>query len=413
YRQPLMERMRGADGGRVESGSVGGAARAKGDRGEAKEKGEGKGDRGGVVPVVLGGVVQRDVPIFLSGIGTVQGYNTVTVRARVDGHLERVEFGEGEEVQAGQVLARLDARPFQAVLDQALAKKKQDEALLANASRDLEREQTLLAEKAGTAQRVDTQRALVEQLQATLLGDEAAIEAARVQLDYTTLRAPVAGRTGIRMVDQGNVVRASDATGVVVITQMQPIALVFTLSEQHLGAVQAGRAQSGEPLLVQALGRDNTTLLATGTLSVVDNQIDSTTGTIRLKAVFANEERKLWPGQFVNVRLRVAIREGALVVPVQAVQRGPKGTYVFVVQGEDTVEMRMVGVGRMEDGWAVVEEGLQAGERVVVDGHYRLVPGAKVRAVEPVGGGRARGGEKAKGESPRKEEAQPPAGKGL
>ena len=291
-------------------------------------------------------------------------------------------------MRAGQLLARVDPRPFQAALDQALAKKKQDEALLANARLDLKRDLTLLAEKAGTAQKADTQKALVAQLEATLQADDAAIEAASVQLSYTQLLSPIDGRTGIRLVDEGNVVRAADPTGIVTVTQMRPISIVFTLPERHLAAIQSGTAQG--PLQVLALGRDNQTPLAEGTLSVIDNQIDSTTGTIRMKATFSNEALSLWPGQFVNVRLRVGTRSGVTVVPAPVVQRGPSGAYGYAIQSDGTAEMRPLKVASIEDGMAVVEEGFQPGEQVVVDGQFRLRPGAKVKPTDAPGGGRSK-----------------------
>lgn len=336
-----------------------------------------------VVPVVLAVVEARDVPIHLNGLGNVQGFNTVTIRSRVDGQLERVAFSEGQDVKAGEVLAQIDPRPFQAALDQTLARRKQNESLLANAKRDLERDVALLAEKVGTAQKADTQRSLVEQLEATLSADDAAIEAARVQLGYATIRSPINGRAGIRLLDEGNVVRSQDTGGLVVVTQLRPLSVVFTLSEQYAHAIRA-EAEKGV-LSVVALGRDNVSRLAEGVLSVIDNQIDSTTGTLRLKATFANESLELWPGQFVNVRLRLEVRKGATVVPAQAVQRGPAGAFAFVVSAEEAVQMRPLQVGRIEDGLALIESGLEPGERVVLDGHYRLQPGSKVRAVEGVG----------------------------
>lgn len=358
---------------------------------EPNAGGTGRGTDGPpAVPVVLAVVESRDVPIHLNGLGNVQGFNTVTIRSRVDGQLERVAFTEGQDVKAGDVLAQIDPRPFQAALDQTLARRKQNEALLANAKRDLERDVVLLAEKVGTAQKADTQRSLVEQLEATLSADDAAIEAARVQLGYATIRSPINGRAGIRLLDEGNVVRSQEMGGLVVVTQLRPLSVVFTLSEQYAQAIRA-EAQKGV-LSVVALGRDNVSRLAEGVLSVIDNQIDSTTGTLRLKATFANESLELWPGQFVNVRLRLEVRKGATVVPAQAVQRGPAGAFAFVVSAEEAVQMRPLQVGRIEDGLALVESGLEPGERVVLDGHYRLQPGSKVRAVE--GGGK--GGEDAR-----------------
>jgi len=337
-----------------------------------------KGPEGGPpVPVVTGLAESKDVPIYLNGLGNVQGFNSVTIRSRIDGQLEKVAFDEGQEVKAGQLLAQIDPRPFQAALDQASARRKQNEALLANAKRDLVRDLALLAEKAGTAQKADTQQALVEQLEATLKSDDAAIEAASVQLGYASIHSPISGRAGIRLVDAGNVVRAQDTNGLVVVTQMQPVSVVFTLPEQQLQTIRT-EFEKGT-LQVVAVGRDNSTRLAEGTLSVIDNQIDPTTGTIRLKATFANEDLKLWPGQFINVRLRVAVRAGATVVPSQVVQQGPSGAFAFVVTPEGVAELRPLQVARIEDGLALIDSGLQAGDRVVVDGQYRLQPGSKVR----------------------------------
>ncbi len=328
-------------------------------------------------PVVAGLVETKDVPIYLNGLGNVLGFNTVTVRPRVDGQLEKVFFNEGQEVEEGQLLVQIDARPFQAALDQALAKRKQDEALLANAKRDLARDLALLADKAGTAQKADTQQALVDQLAATLTADDATIEAASVQLGHATVHSPIKGRTGIRLIDAGNVVRAQDPTGLVVITQMQPVSVVFTLPEQQLQTIRT-ESEKG-PLQVLAVARDNSSRLAEGTLSVIDNQIDPATGTIRMKATFPNTDLKLWPGQFVNIRLRVAVRNAATVVPAQVVQYGPSGTFAYVITPEGTAELRTLQVGRVEDGLALIDSGLQAGERVVVDGQYRVLPGGKVR----------------------------------
>lgn len=330
------------------------------------------------VPVLTGLAETRDVPIYLNGLGNVQGFNSVTIRSRVEGQLEKVAFTEGHDVQAGQILAQIDPRPFQSVLDQTVARRKQNEALLANAKRDLIRDLALLAEKAGTAQKADTQQALVEQLEATLKSDDAAIDAAAVQLSYATIRSPINGRAGIRLVDEGNVIRTQDANGLVVITQMQPVSVVFTLPEQQLQTIRT-EFEKG-PLQVLAVARDNSTVLTEGSLSVIDNQIDPGTGTIRLKATFSNADLKLWPGQFLNVRLRVAIRAGATVVPAQAVQQGPVGTFAFVINNESIAELRPLQVARIEDGLALIDSGLQPGERVVVDGQYRLQPGSKVRS---------------------------------
>jgi multidrug efflux system membrane fusion protein len=343
----------------------------------------GRGGDGAPVPVVVGEVTKSDLPLFLSGLGNVQGFNTVTIRSRVDGQLEKVSFSEGQDVKEGDVLAQIDPRPFQAALDQAKALRMQNEAQLANAKLDLERDVALFAGKAGTAQKADTQRALVNQLEATLRANDAAIEAAKVQLNYATIRSPISGRTGIRLLDAGNVVRATDSAGLVVITQMKPINVLFTLSEQHLPLIQQ-EAKNGK-LPVFALDRGNSTRIATGELTVIDNQIDSTTGTIRLKATFPNEDLKLWPGQFINVRLQVSVRKDALTVPASVVQRGPSGTYAYLVTPGQTAEMRPVVVDRIEEGMALIASGLQPGDKVITDGHYRVQPGAKLKIPEAGG----------------------------
>jgi multidrug efflux system membrane fusion protein len=360
----------------------GGAAPVAPSRGGAG----GRGGESAPVPVTVGQVTQTDVPLFLSGLGNVQGFNTVTIRSRVDGQLEKLSFSEGQEVKEGDVLAQIDPRPFQAALDQAKALRMQNEAMLLNAKLDLERDVALFQGKAGTAQKADTQKALVNQLEATLRANDAAIDAANTQLNYATIRSPISGRTGIRLMDIGNVVRAADpaGTGIVVVTQMKPITVLFTLSEQHLPLIQQ-EAKSAK-LPVFALDRGNSTRIATGELSVIDNQIDSTTGTIRLKATFANEDLKLWPGQFINVRLQVSVRKNALTVPASVVQRGPNGTYAYVVTSGQTAEMRPLTVERIEEGTAIIASGLQPGEKVITDGHYRVQPGGKLKIPEAAGG---------------------------
>ncbi|MBP2309961.1 efflux RND transporter periplasmic adaptor subunit [Azospirillum melinis] len=338
------------------------------------------GPRNSVVAVQAGTVAREDVPIWFDGIGTVQAFNSVTVRARVDGELQRVSLQEGQLVKAGDLLATIDSRPLQAQLAQAQAKKAQDEAQLANARRDLERNMNL--KEFASRQSVDTQRALVAQYEAQIRADEAAIEAVQVQLNYTTVTAPLSGRIGLRNVDQGNVVRASDQNGIATITQIQPIAVLFTLPEKQLQAVLAAQAQG--MVTVEAQDREGRRVLDTGKLSVVDNLIDSGTGTIRLKAEMPNDPQKLWPGQFVNVRLLSTVRRGATTVPSTVVQRGPQGTYAYVIKDDLTVEQRPIKVARQEETKAIVEEGLTPGERVVVDGQYRLQPGSKIRIVEPI-----------------------------
>lgn len=334
------------------------------------------------VPVIAGTVAQRDVPIYLDGLGTVQALNSVTVRARVDGQLERIAFAEGQDVRTGQLLAVIDPAPFRAALEQAQAKQNQDQAQLSNARLDLTRDTDLLARKVIAQQQFDTQKSLVAQLEATVRTDAAAVESARVNLNYAMIVSPIDGRAGIRFVDQGNIVHASDQNGIVTIAQLQPISLLFTLPQQNLAAIHEHTA-AGEDLGVLALDRDNKTVLDEGKLSVIDNQIDTATGTIRLKAIFPNAKFQLWPGQFVNARLHLTTCHGGLVVPATVIQRGPNGPYAFVIKEDDTVEVRPVKVAQTEDGEALIEEGLRAGERVVVDGQYKLQAGSRVKLPEP------------------------------
>lgn len=357
-------------------------------------KGGGPGGGGMPVPVIAGTVAKKDMPIYLDGIGTVQAFNTVTVNPRVDGEVKQVAFTEGQDVKAGDLLAQIDEAPFQATYDQAVAKKGQDEAQLVNARLNLTREEDLFAKKAVSVQERDTQQALVNQLDAAVKADTAAIQSAKVQLDYTKILAPIAGRTGIRLVDQGNIVHAADRTGIVVLTQLQPISLLFTLPEQDLAEI---KKIGGTPdqFTVLAMDRDTSTVLDTGKLSVIDNQIDTTTGTIRIKAAFPNEELKLWPGQFANARLLLTVRKDSLVVPASVVQRGPQGAFAFVIKADETVEIRPVKVGPIEKGEALIEDGLAEGERVVVDGQYKLQPGSHVKVGDgapPAGGAGAGGG---------------------
>lgn len=328
------------------------------------------------IPVQAAAARRADVPIQETGLGSVQAFNTVTVKVRVDGELQKIDFTEGQTVKAGEVLAQIDPRPFQAQLDQAIAKQAQDQAQLGNARLDLRRFQDLAARQFATQQSVDTQKALVAQLEATIEGDEAAIENARVQLSYTTITAPIGGRTGIRLIDQGNIVHATDTTGIVVLTQLQPISAIFTLPEDDLRAI--ADAQARGPVVVTAVSRDGKSELDQGTLALVDNQIDQTSGTLRLKATFPNPHNRLWPGQFVNIRILLRTERGVLTVPSGAVQRSATGLYVYRVEPDDTVEIQPVEIGPYGDHVAVVTGGLQPGDRVVTAGQYRLQPGARV-----------------------------------
>lgn len=333
------------------------------------------------VPVVAGRVEQGDFPIYLNALGTVKAYNSVTVRARVDGELQQIYFQEGQNVQKGDLLAQIDPRTYQAQLDQARAKKAQDEAQLANANIVLARNTALLKNRVVDQQTFDTQKYAAEQLQALVAGDQAAIDNAQTQLDYTRITAPIAGRVGIRQVDAGNIVRSSDTTGMLTINQVQPISVVFTLPQQDLGAVRDA-VENNKALKVLALDRDNLSTLAEGTLEVLDNQIDSTTATVKLKAVFDNADYGLWPGQFINVRLLLGIRHGVVTAPARAIQRGPNGSYVYVIEEGDKAVMHPVKVGATEGDWTLVENGLAAGQTVVVDGQYRLQPGSRVEVTK-------------------------------
>jgi multidrug efflux system membrane fusion protein len=373
--------------------AVAGYFRIQATRKAAAEKAAGPQRGGFAVPVVAGVAQTKDVPIYLDGLGTIQALNTVTVRARVDGQLEKLAVKEGDEVKAGDLLAQLDPAPFQAALDQTMAKQRTDEAQLANARTDLERYSELVQRKVIAQQQYDTQKALVAQFDATVKNDQAAVTSAKVQLEYTRIVSPISGRTGIRIVDVGNIVHANDQTGIAIVTQLRPISLIFTLPEQSLPEIHQ-RQVAGETLEVLAVSRDNKTTLGTGKLTVIDNQIDTTTGTIRLKAEFPNDENTLWPGQFVNARLLLTTRKAGVVVPASAVQRGPDGSYVYVIGEDSTVQMWPVTVAQTENNEALIDAGLKGGEKVVVDGQYKLQPGATVKVGDTPGhpGGAQPGG---------------------
>jgi multidrug efflux system membrane fusion protein len=335
------------------------------------------------VPVTADMVRQQDVPVLRTGLGTVQGFNTVTVHTRIDGEITKVGFTEGQDVKAGDLLMQIDPRPLQAQLAQADAQKAKDEAQLVDAKLQLGRFTNLAQRDFATKQSVDTQTASVHQLEAAIKGDAAAIDNAKTQLSYTTITAPISGRTGLRLVDQGNIVHASDQTGLVVIAQVKPIAVVFTLAENMLSTVVKARA--GGPLKVQAWNQEDTEKLDDGTLTLIDNQIDQTTGTMKLKATFENASDTLWPGQFVNVHLLIETRKDGVTVPAQTVQRSQSGTFAWVIKPDTTVEMRPITVAQINGGVALVDKGLTVGEKVVVDGQYKLKPGIKVAAT-PVAG---------------------------
>lgn len=330
----------------------------------------------GVVPVASATAQRADVPIYLTGLGTVQAFNTVTIRTQVDGQLFRVAFTEGQEVKTGDLLAQIDPRTYQAALDQAIARKAQDEANLANAKLNLQRYSALASQDFATQQQLDTQRALVAQIEAQIQSDQAAIVAAQTQLGYTTITSPLDGRTGIRRVDQGNIVHTTDASGLVVITQLHPISVIFTLPEGRLTTIQSAMASG--PVRLFAMNRDGDSPLAEGTLAVLDNEIDQATGTLRFKGTFPNDDGALWPGLFVNIRLLVHTERNVVTVPSTALQHGPDGFYAYIVKPDDTVEMRPLKVGHIGDGLAIIEVGVAVGEEAVTAGQSRLEPGARV-----------------------------------
>jgi multidrug efflux system membrane fusion protein len=331
----------------------------------------------GVAPISVSvtPVKQVDFPIVLESLGQVQAFNTVLVRARVDGQIDKIAFKEGQMVKAGDLLAQIDPRPFQAVRDQAVAKKAQDEANLANAKLDLSRYATLAKQSFATQQQVDTQNSLVNQLTASIAADAAAIDAAKVNLDYTTIRAPLSGRVGFRLIDQGNLVNAGQQTGIVTIAQLRPIAVVFTEPQEHVDRINQELAKG--PLAVTVENSDGEKL-ATGELTVSDNQVDVATATIRLKAEFENADNRLWPGLAVTTKLTVGVEKNVLIVPEEAVQHGQNGLYVYVVDAQNHAEVRPVKVARQNVTMAVIAEGLKEGERVVTAGQLLLQPGAQV-----------------------------------
>jgi membrane fusion protein, multidrug efflux system len=329
------------------------------------------------VPVTAGTVAAADVPVFLNALGTVQAYNMVTIKSRVDGQIVKVAFNEGQDTKAGAPLIQIDPRPFQAALDQAVATREKDQAQLVSAQADLARWAELVTTGAKSRQTYDQQKAMVGTLQASIKADEAQIETARLNLGYADIRAPIDGRLGIRMVDVGNMVRATDATGLITVSQLKPIFVSFTVPQEHLHKIH--EKQAGGDLTVLAYGGDNKTQLSEGKLTVIDNAIDQPTGTIRLKGTFANTDERLWPGEFVNVRLILSVHKGAPTVPAQTVQDGPNGRYAYVIKEDNTVERRTVEVSAVQDGIAVITKGLSIGDRIVVDGQYRLTNGARVK----------------------------------
>jgi multidrug efflux system membrane fusion protein len=334
-----------------------------------------------VVPVVAVPVAQRDMPIYLDGIGNVVATATVTVHTQVDGRIDRIAFREGQEVKKGDLLAQIDPRPFQAQLAQAQAALARDQAQLDGAVKNLQRYTELRQSGLSSQQQLDDQTALVAQLKGTVAADQAAISTARLNLDYSHITSPIEGVTGIRLIDQGNLAHVSDPSGIVVLTTLDPIAVVFTLPQDNLPAIAKEQAQG--PVAVEALSRDGVTKLATGQLLLIDNQIQAATATIRLKAIFPNPQRLLWPNAFVKTRLLLSVRKDALVIPAAVVQQGPSGTFAYVVGPDDKASVRPIVVDVTEGESTIVASGLKAGEQVVLDGQSQLKPGAKVAARPP------------------------------
>jgi len=328
------------------------------------------------VPVLAATPRVQDVPVYLDGVGSVRALNTVMVRAQVDGKLIAVNFVEGQDVKKGDVLAEIDPAIYQAQYDQAVAKKAQDEALLVNQKLDLARYQQLAASNAGSKQQADTQKALVAQQEALIKADQAAIDNAAATLGYTRIVAPISGRAGLRQVDQGNIIRASDTTGLVILTQLQPIAVWFSLPQQQI--VRVNSAAMKGPLTVDVFGNDGVTVVDTGTLKGIDNQVDQTTGTLKLKAEFPNANFQLWPGQFVNVRLKVETLPKVIVIPTSAVQRGPAGTFSYVVGEGSIATARPIVVTQQNENDAVIASGIAPTDRVVTTGFANLSDGARV-----------------------------------
>jgi multidrug efflux system membrane fusion protein len=329
------------------------------------------------VPVIAARVLSHDVPIYLRGVGTVIAYNNVVVRSQITGQIVKIAFTQGQTVHKGDLLAEIDPRPYQAQLDQATANRDRDQVQLENAQANLNRYTLLLQKGYATPQLVDTQKAQLAQLQAMVKSDEAVIEQAKTNLSYTRLTAPIDGVTGIRQIDEGNIIHPIDANGLVDLTQIQPISLIFSLPQSEFVAIQQQMAKG--PLPVLAYSQDDTTRLDEGKLDLIDNQIVQTTGTIRLRASFPNAKRLLWPGELVNARLLLDTRHDGLTIAASAVQQGPSGSFVWVIGSNGTVQTRAVTIAEISDGQALVDSGLQSGENVVAQGQYRLQPGAFIR----------------------------------
>jgi membrane fusion protein, multidrug efflux system len=361
---------------------------------DSKQKGggAGKGGRGGAqmtIPVAVAKAEVRDLPILLNGLGSVDAFNTVAVKSRIDGQLIKVNVKEGQEVKQGELLAEIDPRPYEVQLSQAQATLFKDQAALKDARLNLERFQQLYKDGVIPKQQFDTQGSLEAQLDGAVRADQAQVDSVKLNLVYTRITAPVSGRIGLRQIDVGNIVHASDPNGLLVITQLQPIAVIFSLPQDNLQAVS--QHMNKGKLVVDAYSRDDQTKIATGYLTTIDNQIDVTTGTGKLKAVFENRDRSLWPNQFVNIHLLLEVKKNNTVVPSAAIQRGPQGTYVFVVKPDNTAEMRNVAVSISQGNSTAISQGLKPGEVVVTDGQDKLQPGTKV-AIRGTGAGGQNGG---------------------
>ncbi len=337
------------------------------------------------IPVVTEKVRRQDLPVYLNGLGKVQALNTVTIRAQVDGKILQVNFHEGQDVRSGDILLQIDPRPYQAAFDQAVAKQNQDQAQLGYAQKVLDRDTGLFGKKILDQQSLDLQQSTTAQLEALVKADEAAMASAKVQLEFTKIISPIDGRVGLRLVDQGNIVHASDQAGLAMVAQLRPISVVFTLPESNLREINKRIATSAKDFTfaVVAMDRENNQALDQGELSAVDNQIDEATGTIKLKAIFQNQQLDLWPGQFVNVRLLVDTGKQGLTLPSNAVNQGPKGDFVYVIRPDLTAEVRAVKVGAREGGLTLIEEGVAEGEKVIIDGQYLLKSNARVRIKNP------------------------------
>ena len=371
----------------VASGSTGGPSRVSGAPSGASGRPQGPGGPGGMmgamtVPVRVATVEQQPISTLFTAVGTVTAFNTVKVRSRVDGELQRIYFDDGQKVKAGDVLAQIDPRPFQVALDQALGQQAQNLAQLQNARSDLKRYEQLFAQNSLARQQLETQRALVQQYQGAQKSDQANVDSARLQLEFSKITAPISGRLGLRVVDQGNLISSGSTEGLVVITQTQPISVFFSLPQAQLPAVLE-RFGGGQALQVDAFDGGFNRKLAQGTLEAIDNQIDVSTGTVRLKARFDNDDDALFPNQFVNVRLRVSTQDNALVIPTAAVQQGSAGAFVYVVGDDDTVTIQPVKTGTIEGRYVAVIDGLAAGQRVVTEGVDRLRAGTRVQIIQP------------------------------